>query len=196
MNAPFYAFSRGLVRLVLRAGWHLTVVGAERVPLTGPLIVACNHVSYFDPPALGAAAPRPIRYMAKTELFKLPLLGPMIAALGAYPVDRSRGDVAAIKRSLDVLKTGAALGIFPEGTRNPTGSIPPQSGVALLAVLSGATVLPAYVDGTADPKRFGRITVVFGDPLQFTRTQKARREDLAKHTDEIMTRVFELRERL
>ncbi len=196
MNAPFYAFSRGLVRLVLRAGWRLRVVGAERVPLTGPLIVACNHVSYFDPPALGAAAPRPIRYMAKTELFKLPLLGPVIAALGAYPVDRSRGDVAAIRRSLDVLKTGAALGIFPEGTRNPTGSIAPQSGVALLAALSGATVLPAYVDGTTDPKRFGRITVVFGEPLQLTRTQKARREDLAKHTDEIMTRVFELRERL
>jgi 1-acyl-sn-glycerol-3-phosphate acyltransferase len=196
MNRPFYAFSRQVVRQILRVGWRLRVVGAERVPLSGPLIVACNHVSYFDPPALGAACPRPLRYMAKAELFSIPVLGPMIGALGSYPVDRSRGDVSAIKRSLDVLKTGAALGIFPEGTRNPTGSIVPQSGVALLAALSGAPVLPAYVDGSTNPRRFGQITVVFGEPLQFERVQKARREDLAKHTDEIMTRVFELRERL
>jgi len=196
MNLPLYAFSRQVVRVLLTAGWRMRVLGAERVPRSGPLIVACNHVSYFDPPALGAALPRPIRYMAKTQLFEIPLLGPLIAALGAYPVDRSRGDVAAIKRSLDVLKTGAAVGIFPEGTRNPNGTIQAQAGVALLARLSGAPILPAYVDGTADPKRFRRITVVFGEPLQFARTQKARREDLAKHTGEIMTRVFALRERL
>ena len=196
MNRPFYAFCRQLVRQILRAGWRLKVVGAERVPLAGPLIVACNHVSYFDPPALGAACPRPLSYMAKAELFSIPVLGPMIGALGAYPVDRSRGDVSAIKRSLDVLKTGTALGIFPEGTRNPTGEIVPQSGVALLADLSGAPVLPAYVAGSTNPRRLGQITVIFGEPLRFERVQKARREDLAKHTDEIMTRVFELRERL
>jgi len=196
VNVPFYAFSRGLLRLILQAVWRLRVIGAENVPLSGPLIVACNHVSYFDPPALGSAAPRPLRYMAKAELFKIPVLGPAIAALGAYPVDRSRGDVSAIKRSLDVLRTGAALGIFPEGTRNPSGTIQAQQGVALLATLSGAPVLPAYVDGTADAWRLHRFTVVFGELMRFERTQKASREDLAKHTDEIMNRVFALRERL
>lgn len=196
MNLAFYAFCRGLLRSILRVVWRLRVIGVENVPLSGPLIVACNHASYFDPPALGSAAPRPLRYMAKAELFKIPVLGPAIAALGAYPVDRSRGDVAAIKRSLDVLKTGAALGIFPEGTRNPSGALPAQAGVALLASLSGAPVLPAYVDGSASARRLHRITVVFGEPMRFERTQKARREDLAKHTDEIMNRVFALRERL
>jgi len=196
MNRPLYAFCRQFVRQLLRAGWRLRVVGAERVPLEGPLIVACNHVSYFDPPALGAACPRPLSYLAKAELFGIPVLGALIAGLGSYPVERSGGDVSAIRRALDVLKTGAALGIFPEGTRNPTGSIAPLSGVALLASLSGAPVLPAYVDGSTDPRRFGRITVIFGEPLRFERVQKARREDLAKHTNEIMTRVFELRERL
>ena len=134
--------------------------------------------------------------MAKAELFKIPLLGATIRALGTYPVDRSRGDVSAIKRSLEVLRRGGAVAIFPEGTRNRTGEIQPQSGVALLAGLSGATVVPAYVDGTGNPKHRKRITVVFGEPLRFASSRKARREDLAKHTEEIMTRVFALRERL
>jgi 1-acyl-sn-glycerol-3-phosphate acyltransferase len=196
VNRGFYALCRGVLRLILTVVWRMRIVGAERVPLSGPLIVACNHVSYFDPPALGAAAPRPIAYMAKASLFDIPVLGPTIRALGTYPVDRSRGDIAAIKRSLEVLRKGGAVGIFPEGTRNPTGALPAQSGVALLASLSGATVLPAYVDGTANPKSLHRISVVFGEPLRFERREKARREDLAKHTDEIMTRVFALREKL
>ncbi len=196
MSAGFYAFSRQVVRLVLGAGYRFRAIGAERVPLDGPLIVACNHVSYFDPPSLGAAAPRQVRFMAKQELFAVPLLGPILRGLDSYPVDRSRGDVSAIKRSLDVLRQGAAVGIFPEGTRNTSGTVKAQMGVGLLASLSGAPVLPAYVDGTADPRPFRRISVVFGEPLQFAKTQKARREDLAKYTDEIMTRIFALRERL
>ena len=92
---------------MLRMFWRLHVHGAERVPLSGPLIVACNHVSYFDPPALGVAMPRPIHYMAKQELFDIPVLGRVITWLNAFPVDRSRGDRAAIKRSLQVLQNGA-----------------------------------------------------------------------------------------
>ena len=195
MIGHLYDFCRWVVWVVLRLGWGLRVSGAERVPRSGPLIVACNHVSYFDPPALGAALPRRLRYMAKRELFELPILGPLIAALGAYPVDRSRGDVAAIKRSLEVLRGGAAVGIFPEGTRNPDGTVEPQLGVALLAARSGATVIPAYVEGSVRAKRFGRITVRFGEPLHFERERKARREDLAKWTEEIMARIFALRER-
>ena len=167
---------------------------AERVPLVGPLIVACNHISYFDPQALGCAMPRRVYYMAKVELFRMPLLGPVIRGLGAYPVDRSRGDITAIKRSVEVLREGKAIGIFPEGTRNKTGEIRPQTGVALLASLSGAPVLPAYISGTAFAHRLRRIDVTFGEPLAFGR--KASREDLAKWTSEIMERIFALREQL
>jgi 1-acyl-sn-glycerol-3-phosphate acyltransferase len=168
------------------------VHGAENVPRTGPLIVASNHVSYFDPPSLGVALPRPLHYMAKIELFRMPLLGQLITWLNAFPVDRSRGDVAAIKRAVEVLRSGTAVGIFPEGTRNRSGDVKPQVGVALLAALSKAPVLPAYVGGTKHAKRFSRIDVYFGEPLDLARREKATREDLAKWTDEIMERIYAL----
>lgn len=181
--------------MLLRLFWRFRIVGVRNVPKDGPLILACNHTAYLDPPALGAAAPRPVTYMAKQELFEIPVLGPLITGLGAFPVDRSRGDVAAIKTAIGVLKTGACLGIFPEGTRNPDGTGKPQMGVALLALRSGATVLPAYVSGTSRAKRLARITVVFGEPLRFEPGRKATREDLAKWTEELMVRIYALREK-
>ena len=192
----FYGFARGVVKAALRAFWRFRVVGAERVPPAGPLIVAANHVSYFDPPALGCALPRPLHYMAKQQLFAMGLLGRLIGALNAFPVDRSRGDVAAIKRAVEVLRGGAAVGIFPEGTRNKDGNVRPQAGIALLHYLSGAPILPAYIAGTARARRFAQISVTFGEPVRFTDGQKASREDLAKWTDDIMERIFALGETL
>ena len=189
----FYGFTRFVVGGMLRGVWRMRVHGVDRVPLCGPLIVASNHISYFDPPALGVALPRPLYFMAKTELFSIPVLGPVITWLNAFPVDRSRGDVAAIKRCVRMLSEGAAVGIFPEGTRNRDGR-PPQTGVALLASLSQAPVLPAFISGTAKANRVGRIDVAFGEPFELARGRKAAREDLAKWTDEVMARVFALRE--
>ncbi len=98
---------------------------------------------------MGCLCPRRISYMAKKELFEIPVLGPVIRALGAYAVDRQGSATAAIKRSLQVLKNGGAVGIFPEGTRNRSGGLQPQTGVALLASLAGAPVVPASIRGTA-----------------------------------------------
>jgi 1-acyl-sn-glycerol-3-phosphate acyltransferase len=192
----FYDFSRSVVIVVLRSVWRFRTRGLENVPRSGPLIVACNHVSYLDPPALGAAMPRPVSYMAKHELFEIPILGVVIARLNAFPVDRTRGDAAAIKRAVAVLRQGAALGIFPEGTRNKDGTVKPQAGVALLHYLSGAPILPAYVDGTRDAKRLARISVVFGEPVTYTTGEKASREDMANWTGDIMTKIYALRETL
>lgn len=192
----FYAFAQLVCGVVLKSVWRMRVLGADGVPPTGPLIVACNHVSYLDPPALGVAVPRPLDYMAKQELFRIPVLGPVITGLHAFPVDRSRGDGAAIKRAVGVLRTGAALGIFPEGTRNRDGTVRPQSGVALLHYLSGAPILPAYIDGSGQARRLARISVVLGEPVSFTTGEKASREDMANWTGEIMQRIFALRERL
>jgi 1-acyl-sn-glycerol-3-phosphate acyltransferase len=193
MNLRFYHFIAWLLRGLFRTFWGFRVEGADKVPAGGPLIVACNHVSYFDPPALGCALGRPISYMAKQELFKIPVLNTIIRALGAYPVDRSRHTGAAIKRSLEVLQTGAAIGIFPEGTRNLDGTVKPHLGVALLAAKSGAAVVPAYVGGTAHAGRLHRITVVYGEPIRFDGSRKASREDLAKWTDDLMDRIHALR---
>jgi len=196
VNRRFYALARFIVWVLLRSFWRFRSSGAENVPKNGPLIVACNHISYFDPPALGVAMPRPVTYMAKHELFEIPVLGPIIRWLGAFPVDRTRGDVSAFKSAVALLETGAVLGIFPEGTRNKSGTVKPQLGAALLAARSGATVLPAYVSGTGDAKHFSKIAVVLGEPMRFEYGRQARREDLAKWTDELMSRIYALREKL
>jgi 1-acyl-sn-glycerol-3-phosphate acyltransferase len=193
----FYLFARAFCWLVLRIGWRFRTVHAERVPVSGPVILAANHVSYFDPPALACGLKRPVRYMAKEQLFRIPILGTIVRWCYAYPVDRSRGDVGAIKRSVEVLRAGAAVGIFPEGTRNKSGTIEAQGGVALLHKLSGAPIVPAYIAGTASWRRFRRIQVVYGEPFELAKPgEKASREDLAKWTGEIMRRIMALRETL
>lgn len=185
----FYAFARFTVGTVLRAAWRFRVVGTEHVPMSGPLIVAANHLSYFDPPALGCALPRPLTFMAKAELFRIPVLGPLIVPLGAYPIERGKGDVGAIRRSVAILREGRAVAMFPEGTRNRSGTVVPQTGVALLAMLAGAPILPAYIAGTGAVARFERITVAFGPPMHVEREGKATRDALAKVTCEIMGRI-------
>jgi 1-acyl-sn-glycerol-3-phosphate acyltransferase len=194
MNVAFYDFAKFFVRGMARCIWRARVYGTEKVPATGPLIVACNHVSYLDPPMLGSFCPRRISYMAKKELFAIPVLGPVIRALGAYDVDRQGSATAAIKRSLRVLDAGGAVGIFPEGTRNRSGTVAPQTGAALLASLSGASVVPACVHGTDRALRLGQIEVAFGEPLTLAGGQKARRDDLAKFTADIMKAIESLAE--
>ncbi len=190
-----YAFCRAVVIGVARTLWGLRVIGAENVPLHGPLIVASNHVAYLDPPLLGAAAPRRISYMAKIELFGIPVLGPLIRALGAFPVDRGKGDVNAIKVSVRTLREGVAVGIFPEGGRNPDGRHRAKTGAALLAQLSGAPVVPAYLSGTSGARFRRPVTVAFGKPIYFVKDrEKAPREALSKWTDEIMSEIAALRE--
>ena len=191
MNPYAYDFAAGTLRLIFRTVFRARAQGVENVPLEGPLIVACNHVSYLDPPGL-CFSPRRISFMAKKELFQIPVLAPVIRAVGAYPVDRHGSAKAAIKRSLAVLAGGGAVGIFPEGTRNLTGDVRPQTGVALLAALSGAPVLPACVVGGARAAQFGQIKVAFGRPLAPSVGRKATRDDLAKFTGEVMSAIAAL----
>ena len=195
MNTGFYDFAKLFVRGMARVFWRARVYGTQNVPENGPLIVACNHVSYFDPPLMGCLCPRRIRYMAKKELFEIPVLGPVIRGLGAYSVDRRGSATAAIKRSLQVLEAGGAIGIFPEGTRNLTGTVAPQTGVALLAAMSQAPVVPACIHGTGRALRLARVDVAFGRPLTPPAAgRKATREELAKFTAEIMKAIEELAE--
>ncbi|HEU5481303.1 MAG TPA: lysophospholipid acyltransferase family protein [Candidatus Tumulicola sp.] len=188
MKPPLYDFAAFTLRVMFRTLFRARAAGVENVPRDGPLIVAINHVSYLDPPAL-CFCPRRVSFMAKKELFDIPVLGPLIRGVGAYPVDRRGSAKTAIKRSLAVLEAGGAVGIFPEGTRNLTGEAQPQTGVALLAALSGAPVLPTAVIGSDRAARLGKIKVVFGRPLALAREGKATREDLAKFTDQVMNAI-------
>lgn len=177
---------------MVRVLWRARATGTENVPRTGPLIVACNHKSYLDPPAMGCFCPRRISYMAKKELFEIPILGPAIAAVGAYPVDRRGSARAAIKRSLEVLQAGGTVGIFPEGTRNRDGSVQPQTGVALLASLAGAPVVPAHIAGSDRAASFAQIKVAFGPPMTLPAGRKATHDDLAKFTAGVMSAISAL----
>lgn len=193
MNPRLYDFASGLLRVIFVTVFRARAYGVENIPRDGPLIVACNHLSYLDPPAL-CFSPRRISFMAKKELFEIPVLGPAIRGVGAYPVDRQGSAKSAIKQSLAVLKGGGAVGIFPEGTRNIAGDIQPQIGVAVLAEMSGAPVLPACVLGGNRASRLGKMKVAFGKPLMLSGGRKATRDDLAKFTQEIMAAIAALAE--
>jgi 1-acyl-sn-glycerol-3-phosphate acyltransferase len=191
-NPGFYNFAKNTVRLIGTVLWRLHVLGTNNVPMTGPLIVACNHVSNLDPPLMGCMCPRQISDMAKRELFEMPVLGPLIGALGSYPVDREGSATAAIKRSLEVLRAGGCVGLFPEGGRNVEGDKVPRAGVALLASLARAPVVPACIVGSAQARRLSRITVAFGTPLTLPRNRKATKEELTAFTEEVMQTIHAL----
>lgn len=168
-------FIRGLVRLLFRLWGGLTVVGLKNVPLKGPVLIAPVHVSHLDPPLVGSVTRRWLRLMAKEELFKVPVLGPLIRSLGAYPVRRGQSDAATIRQTLDWLNQGWAVLVFPEGTRGDgvtMGRI--QSGLAMLAKRTGAAVVPVGIGGTVGmmprgrswPKR-SRVKIVYGKPFTY-----------------------------
>lgn len=183
-----YWFWRNVSRVIGWRRYHLQVRGIENVPRSGPVILAANHISWLDPPMVGAWFPRRIRYMAKKELFEIRGLGTLIASLGAFPVDREGSSKAAIKYSLEVLKAGGCIGIFPEGGRNIDGDKEAKAGVALIAALSGAPVVPAAIVGSELSRERNRppAIVAYGKPLVFPQGLKAKREDLARFTEEIM----------
>jgi 1-acyl-sn-glycerol-3-phosphate acyltransferase len=194
VNRPFYSFSRGLCRVLIRALYGFRAIQSANVPATGAVIVACNHVSYLDPVVLGIGFTRPVTYLAKKELFAIPVLGPVIVGLGVYPLDREAGGVAAVRAALRALKEGRCVGIFPEGTRNLTGDVEGKGGAALLGALSGAPVVPAAISGTRNARPFHPIRVIYGEPIIVKRQRKADGDDLEKWTEEIMRRIRALEE--
>ena len=162
-------WTEACIDAALGAIWGIKTTGLELIPGSGPLIVACNHVSLLDPPLL-AATIAPVRrplFLGKKELFANPLRGWFLRQMGSIPIDRAGADMGALRCALEVLRRGGCLGIFPEGTRvKPGESRPPKPGIAFLAARAGAPVLPARVVGTAQfPRRFP-LDVRFGAPLK------------------------------
>lgn len=155
----------GFLQKVLR----ITVYGAENEPLSGGVIAASNHTSFLDVIVLGIALKRQIRFLAKAELFRIPLLSALIRNLGAYSVERGKGDVAAIKKTISLLEEGELVGIFPQGHRHkgvhPKGT-EIKNGIGMVTYRAGATVLPVFIKTNKYKMRiFGRKEVYVGKPI-------------------------------
>lgn len=188
----WYRIILGLARGIFALLGGLRALHRERVPAKGAAILASTHFSHLDPPAVACGCDRQLAFFAKAELFKVPILAPLIRSLGAFPARRGEGDMEAFRKSLALLEEGRAVLIFPEGTRGDGVTLGELNrGATLLAKKSGATVIPVAISGShlalpkgaKGPKRH-RIIVAYGEPLSYaeiaTGDDKADRERFAK----------------
>ena len=170
----WYAFLRFWTRVVFTVALKLRVIGRGNVPERGGVILASNHQSYMDPPLAGVALDRPIHFMARKSLFTHNFLFTrLIRSLNAFPVERGRGDIGAVREMMRRLKAGGVVLAFPESTRTYTGEIGPfKHGVFLIAGRSGVPVVPMVIEGAFEawPRsnilpRPRQIVVAYGKPL-------------------------------
>ena len=198
-----YGILRPLTASLVRLFFGLRSRGEEHVPGEGPVLLVANHVSVLDPPLVGSATRRRLTFMAKAELFEIPLFGGLIRRLGAQPLRREGTDAGALRTALRVLKEGGALLVFPEGTRGEEGVLgPAKSGAGMLAVLGGAPVIPVYIGGSgrAWPRgrrlpRPAKVTVTFGPPLAVPHgAGESRKDDYEAASRQMMAAIACLRD--
>ncbi|HET7876256.1 MAG TPA: lysophospholipid acyltransferase family protein [Methylomirabilota bacterium] len=198
-----YQLLKPVAVALMRLYFRVERRGREHVPRTGPVLIASNHVSVLDPPLVGGMAPRPVYFLAKEELFRIPLLGELIRRLNARPVRRDGTDTRALRTALGLLEAGRAVLIFPEGTRSRDGRLGPgKPGAGMLAVVSGAPVVPVFISGTerALPPGGGvprpkKVRVTFGPPLTFkSGKDDGRKERYREAANEMMRAIAQLGE--
>jgi 1-acyl-sn-glycerol-3-phosphate acyltransferase len=171
-SAPTYAQVRRFFGDLVHAIYRLEVVGADRLPVTGPVVVAPNHDSVLDGIVLGAAIPRELRFLGKAELWRSRLLAWALDGLGAIGIKRGCGDHFALARMRQALDTGQAVAIFPQGTVR--GDRVWHRGAARMALVTGAPLVPVRLVGTARALSKGRIgfprvRVIVGEPIKVAR---------------------------
>ncbi|MGG4491985.1 lysophospholipid acyltransferase family protein [Metabacillus idriensis] len=189
----FYQFAKGVVASVFFPLYRIEVKGKEHFPKDGAVLLCSNHIDNLDPPTVGISAPRQVHFMAKEELFRVPVLGGIVRKVGSFPVKRGMSDREALRNGLNVLKEGGVLGLFPEGTRSKDGKLGKGlAGAGFFALRSNALVVPCAVIGTYKP--FRKVKVFFGEPINLDplRERKATAEEA---TELIMSKIAELLEK-
>lgn len=187
----------GLARLFCR----FRVLWSERIPSRGPVVIACNHISNWDPLLVGLGCRREVHFLAKEELFHNPLLGWLIRAYNALPLRRGVVDRRALRLAGGVLDEGGVLVMFPEGTRSRDGRLGKgKPGVGYLACTSGTPVVPAYITGS---QALGRsfltrvpIRIAYGDPIEPGGLEFEGREAHTEFTERVMDGIRRLREEI
>lgn len=186
----FYAFAKRIVSPILKKMYRVEVKGLEHFPEQGGVLLCSNHIDNMDPPILGVTCPRPISFMAKAELFNVPILSGIIKKLNAFPVKRGGNDREALRTGLKVLKEGKVLGLFPEGTRSKTGKLGKGlDGAGYFALRTNAQVIPCAIIGSY--RIFQKVKVIYGKPIDMSelREKKASPEEA---TNLIMTHIQQL----
>jgi 1-acyl-sn-glycerol-3-phosphate acyltransferase len=185
-----YRFSRLTVRFVYRSLFRLEARGIANIPAEGPVILCSNHKSLQDPFTLGAMVPRKVHYMAKAELFRIPVIGPLIRGWGAFPVKRGGVSKEAIRTAIELLQKGNVMGIFPEGTRNESVGVA-KRGAVTIALRSGAAVVPVALIGNY--RLFRKMFVVYGAPIDMRPfAEKGTTEAMEQATELIMSKIREM----
>jgi 1-acyl-sn-glycerol-3-phosphate acyltransferase len=171
-----YYFWYTLSKITARLFFSFRVVHPERLLEEGPLILASNHQSYFDPPLVGICSRRGVYYLARKTLLQIPLLGKLLPHINVILVDRDGNDMSALKSVIRTVRAGNGVVLFPEGTRSPDGALQPgKAGIGLVIAKTRAPVQPMRIFGSfeAFPKGSGTITatpisVVVGEPIRFS----------------------------
>lgn len=197
----FYSFTRIILLFLFKILYRLSISSQDNIPKLGSVILVANHSSYLDPIVLGIASKRQVCFMAKEELFKVPVLGRLITWLSAFPVNRKKVDLKAFKTAFNLLHEGEVVGLFPEGTRHRLGYKklgPILTGTAHLALKSGAPVVPVGISGTDKimPKekylpRFPKIFAVVGKPI-YLEKQAINKENISRLNKEIEKAIIDL----
>ena len=193
---------RLLMEPLLTFGYRQRAYGIENIPATGAFLMAANHSSYMDPFFYARPQGRFLRFMAKSTLMDMPVVGAVTRAGGGFPVRRGKGDAFAMDLAERLLDDGQPVCIFPEGTRYRQSSAlgPSKSGAAILAIKTGLPVIPAATWGSkppatrserAFPLRLPKLTTLYGPPLQFANVEPSRAE-ITRVRDEIWTEVHRL----
>lgn len=195
---PLYRLSRTWLSLLFRLVYGFRAIGVERIPRTGGMILAVNHVSYADPVLAGLGVPRELHFFAKRELFRNPLFGRLIRAHNALPVDRGGVERGTLQEVVRLLEAGGALLVFPEGTRSLDGTIgQARPGVGMMAVSASVPIVPAYLRGTARMRRSllrrGALAVFVGEPIDPADfPAESRKERYRRIGEETMRRIRDL----
>ncbi len=164
---PYYSAARLFASGCCRAltGWD--VRGRHHIPRRGGVVVASNHISFWDPPLIGAAVPRELCFLAREDLFRVPGLGPLIRSVNAIPIRRGVADLSGLSRARERLREGVALLMFPEGSRMQDGELhPARPGVGMMAVLTDVPIVPCCITGSNRPRQWwyrgARVRLWFG----------------------------------